>query len=402
MKYIHRKIEEVLLSAVKRFPAVAVTGPRQSGKSTLLKQVLGDKYEYVTFDDPLVRERCIRDPKLFLSGIGKRVILDEIQYVPQLLSYIKIAIDEKRHVNGRFVITGSQQFQLMKNLGDSLAGRIRLLTLLPFGANEYSAAGKAAENTKKAFLGACLRGSFPEPAIKKSIKPENWYAGYIQTYLERDVRGIYGIGSILDFQRFMALIAARCSQILNLSSLAGDLGVAVSTVKTWLSVLSASQIVYILPPYFKNYGKRIIKSPKVYFTDCGLVAYLTGLKTDEMIMKGPLAGSLFENYVIQETLKMIFNVGQKVELYYFRTHKGIEVDLLIPDGTRIVPYEIKLTGTPKLEMAKTLSGLGKISEDFDVNRSGLICLSESTYKITRSTTVYNFMDYMSSLSKIMK
>lgn len=399
MRYIHRKIEKKLLSAVKQFSAIALTGPRQSGKSTLLQNVLGKKYKYITFDDPLIRERCLGDPKLFLEELGEKLILDEIQYVPDLLSYLKIAIDKKRHKRGQYILTGSQQFHLIRNLGDTLAGRVCLLTLLPFNIQEIASArrNKKMLPTKESFLQSCLSGSFPELMVKPRLNVENWYASYIQTYLERDVRGIYGVGSLLDFQRFMKLLAGRCAQILNLSSFASDLGVAVSTIKTWLSILSANQIIYLLPPYYKNFGKRIIKSPKVYFTDCGLVAYFLGLRTRELLLYGPLAGALFENYIIQETLKIFYNKGQQPELYYYRTHKGAEIDLLIPQNSKIIPFEIKMTDSLSKEMVANIMKVTNISPDFRKTPAGLVSLSKEAYRISQSVRIYNLTDFFAEL-----
>lgn len=386
MKYIHRALEAELLSALKQFPAVAITGPRQSGKSTLLRQILGEKYQYITFDDLSMRERCQRDPKLFLDGLENKVIFDEIQYVPELLSYLKIAIDNDRDKNGRFIVTGSQQFNLIKNLSDTLAGRICLLNLLPLGLQE----------AELPFIKACLTGSFPELLAKRKLNLNNWYSSYVQTYLERDVRGLYGVGSLLDFQNFMRLLAGRCSQLLSLTILSNDLGVAVSTVKNWLSILVASQLVFLLPPYYKNFGKRVVKSPKVYFTDCGLACYLVGLNTKDLIYYGPLAGALFENYIIQETLKKYYSDGRRPEIYYYRTHKGLEVDLLISLGGKLVPFEIKMAKTPNRGMVNNLDKLREISGEVEANKGGLISLSAQSFQLTRASRSYTIKDFFSA------
>ena len=267
-RYIHRRLEDVLKKLIKSFPAVALTGPRQSGKSTLLKNIFGGTYTIISFDDPITRERAISDPRLFIDGLREKIIFDEIQYVPQLLSYIKILIDHNCSKRGRFIITGSQQFHLIKNLGDTLAGRIALLNLLPFSIEEKRQIPFLRNkllDTQANFIHSSLRGSFPEIALHPEMESDAWYGSYIQTYLERDLRTIYNIGSLREFQQFLHLLATRCSQILNLSSFANDLGISVNTIKKWLSILEASHIIYILPPYYRNLGKRITKSPKIYF-----------------------------------------------------------------------------------------------------------------------------------------
>ncbi|HDK17525.1 MAG TPA: GTP-binding protein, partial [Nitrospirae bacterium] len=263
--YVHREIEGPLKALIRQFPAVALTGPRQSGKSTLLKKIFGKTHRYISFDEPLTRQRAVSDPELFLDNIEEPVIFDEIQYAPELLSHLKILIDNDRNKRGRFILTGSQQFNLMKNLSDTLAGRIGLLTLLPFSKQEKNripSMKKKLKNTQKFFTDACLRSSFPEVSVHPGMDFEAWCGSYIQTYLERDIRTTYNIGSLREFQKFMQLLAARCSQFLNLNSLSGELGVAVNTIKKWISVLEAGQLIYLLNPYYRNLGKRIIKRPK--------------------------------------------------------------------------------------------------------------------------------------------
>ena len=312
--YIHRQLEASLVKAADQFSSVALTGPRQSGKSTLLKKLFSKTHNYVTFDDPLIREQAISDPKLFLDSIGERAIIDEIQYAPQILSYIKMVIDNSRKIKGRYIFTGSQQFQLIKNLGDSLAGRIALFNLLPFSIKEKQnipGMTKVFDSTLDSFVNFCITGAFPEISIDQKIDFDIWYSSYLSTYLERDVRTTYNIGNLRDFQVFMRLLAGRCSQILNISSFSNELGVSVNTIKRWLSVLEASRIIYLLPPYYRNFGKRFTKSPKVYFLDCGLVCYLVGIKTKEALVKGPMAGSLFENFCIQESIKKVLNAGKE-------------------------------------------------------------------------------------------
>ena len=395
-RYIKRELEAKIKKLVKSFPAIVLTGPRQSGKSTTLRRLFGETHQYVTFDDPVGRAKCQEDPKLFLDNLEENVILDEIQYVPKILSYIKMAIDEDRKKTGRFIITGSQQFNLIKDLGDTLAGRAALLTLLPFNYLEIRNTVKTT-NAENIFIRSCLRGSYPELMVSPKIDPSEWYAGYMQTYLERDVRGLHNVGNLSEFQRFIQLLAARCAQTINLSSYASDLGVAVNTIKNWLSILAASQIIFFLYPYYRNIGKRLIKSPKIYFNDCGLISYLTGLKTKEHILSGPLAGHLFENYVVSETNKILTGKGDVPRLYYIRTSKGEEIDLIIEKESRLYPYEIKLTKTPRRAMFAAIENLGSQIKGIDIAAGGLICLIKDKFPLTKNINAFNMIDYFKGI-----
>lgn len=392
MVYINRQIESKVRDLLNTFPSLAVTGPRQSGKSTLLMHTLKE-YRYVSFDDPLIREQSISDPHFFLDSIGEKVIIDEIQLSPQILSYIKMRIDRERDKKGVYVFTGSQQFPLIKNLGDSLAGRIALLDLLPFSVNEKKAA-LPIKDTLDYFVDACLRGSYPEIVADTSIESGNWYSSYIQTYLERDVRNIYNIGNLRDFQRFMQLLAGRCGQILNLSTFAGDIGVSVPTIKSWLSVLEASRIIYLLAPYYNNLGKRIVKAPKVYFLDCGLVCHLVGLRSREHLLNGPMAGALFETFCIQETVKLFFNKGERPRLYYLRTNNNLEIDLLIEGAAQIlIPVEIKFSKTPALSMGSNIARFKKTFSMLPVMQGIILCLTSKSTPLSPEITAMGFDDY---------
>ena len=395
--YIHREIETSLKTTIKQFPAAALTGPRQSGKSTLLKNMFGKTHRFISFDEPLQRQKAISDPQLFLDNIQEPVVFDEVQYVPEISAYLKIIIDKDRGKRGRFILTGSQQFNLIKNLGDTLAGRIGLLTLLPFSKREKSFIPLLKEkqfSIQRFFLDACLRGSFPEISVHPKIGFEAWYGSYLQTYLERDIRSIYEIGSLREFHRFLQLLAARCSQLLNLSSLAGDLGISVNTAKKWISVLEASQLIYLLNPYYKNFGKRISKSPKVYFLDCGLVCYLTGIRDAKYLLNGPMAGALFENYVIQETIKSYLNQGKRPDIFYLRTHNNVEVDLIIEKNMQIFPFEIKLSKTPNINMAKPIGRFKKIFSKLNIMPGKIICLSEEEGYLTSDASIESLDSYL--------
>lgn len=398
MTYIHRDIEARLAKLLKGTPCLAVTGPRQAGKSTLLRTSLAD-YAYVTFDDPLRREQAESDPRFFLESLGERAIIDEIQFVPGLLSYVKMVVDAERGQRGRYVFTGSQQFAMIRNLGDTLAGRIALLELLPFSVAEKRRACSLPD-TVSAFRHAALTGSYPELVTNGEVDLRSWYGSYLQTYLERDIRTIYNIGNLRDFHRFLQLLAARCAQQLNLSEYSKDLGVSVPTVKAWLSILEASRIVYLLPPYHANLGKRVVKAPKVYFLDIGLVCHLTGVANEEILFRGPLAGPLFENFCVQETVKLFLNRGERPPLYYLRTASGLEVDLLIEQSFgSVLPVEIKLNKTPGTALAAPLAKFREAFPALAQGRGILLSMADRSTRLSRYIDALSLDDYLTSIGE---
>jgi len=391
-KYIQRCIEGVLSQTTQQFSAVAVTGPRQSGKSTLLKHSLPD-YTYITLDDPLIRRQANDDPVLFLDSIKTPVIIDEFQYAPDLLHYIKIRIDENRAAKGRFVLTGSQQFIATKGLSESLAGRIALLELPPFCIQESQEAGRSAEPIDM-FVENTLRGCYPELVLNKAIDSRQWYSSYVQTYLERDIRTLYDIGNLRDFERVLQMLAARCSQQLNYSTISRDVGVSVNTVKRWVSVLEACRIIYLLPAYYRNLGQRLVKAPKVYFLDSGLVCYLTGLSDRRHLLDGPMAGALFENLCVQEALKCALSKGTAPRMSYLRTQNGFEVDLIIEaDGGSLYPFEFKLSGTPKRSMAKSLERFITELEPKNSKAGTVVSIGKSVLPLTRNVQSNNLLEF---------
>lgn len=372
--YIKRSLETVLKKAVSEFPAVVLTGPRQSGKTTLLKVLFGEKYGYVSLEPPDVRAAAMEDPRSFLEMYTPPVIFDEVQYAPDLLPYVKERIDAHRDRPGQYLLTGSQNLLLVEKITESLAGRTAMLRLLPLSRREaegnpiarlpwepgksLSARAKASyQDIWKDFL----RGNYPELVANPGRDINLWHAGYVQTYLERDVRMLRQVGSLSQFQSFIRALAARTAQLLSLTDLAGDLGVAVNTVKAWLSVLEATYQVIVLRPYFANVGKRLVKTPKVYFTDVGTLCYLTGLKDPEHAASGPMGGPIMETAVLSEIVKTLTHRGQNPQIYFWRTSTGTEVDIVIETGNKLVPIEVKLSATPRPSVAASIK---TFREDF--------------------------------------
>ena len=379
-----RHIEETLLHIEKGFKAVLVTGPRQVGKSTLLKNIHDDR-RYITFDNPVVLEETKREPGLFFKNNKPPMILDEVQYITELFPYIKMECDNTS-VNGSIDMTGSQQFQLMKNVSESLAGRIAILELSGLSLREinedsFNAAfipdEKYIEQRSKS-IKRCdelwkiiHRGSYPA-LLDAEVDWEMFYSSYVQTYIDRDINDMTGVKDRIKFISFMTAMAARTGQMLNYSTVAEQVGVTVATVKEWTSLLEASGIIYILQPYSNSALNRAIKTPKLYFRDTGLVCFLTKHQTPETVASGALSGEIFETFVVSEILKSFSNAGKDYRMYvsYYRgkdkgkneDSKEAEIDLIIEDGDVIYPVEIKMSANPKLSMTDAFDVLNKIPE----------------------------------------
>ncbi len=395
MKYISRTIEHKIIEYLKQFPAVILTGPRQSGKSTMLKQIFSLKYKYITLEDPSIRESILSEPKLFLESQPDKLIFDEIQYCPDVLVYLKMEIDNNRNFRGRYILTGSQQFRMMRNVTETLAGRVGILHLLPFSFKEK----KITNHSLKIFGENCISGSYPELVTHPKFNIQAWYDSYIQTYLERDVKNIYNIGSLRDFHRFMKLLASRCGQLLNLSHLANDIGIAVNTAKHWISLLEASYIIYLLPPYYKNIGKQISKAPKIYFSDNGLVCHLLNIKKYNDLINHPLLGVFFENYCIQEHLKYFENLGTRPDLFYIRTKTGYEIDLLINTAKGFIPVEIKLSKSPTKKMTDPIEYFINNIKELKLKKGILLSMADEILPLSKNVTAYNINKYFELLNK---
>ncbi len=341
---IKRDILKELLAAAAEYPAVTILGPRQSGKTTLARMTFPDK-PYFSLEDPDIRIAAEADPRGFLEHMEDGGILDEVQRLPTLLSYLQGMIDKSRK-RGLFILTGSHQPQLHEAISQSLAGRTAMLTLWPFSFNEL----RHYKSSRDPFH-LIVRGCFPR-LYEEGLEPRRFYNGYLQTYVERDVRALIQLRDLSQFQKFLTLLAGRVAQVVNLAALSNDVGVSGTTIRNWLSVLKASYIVFELPPYFANVRKRVIKSPKIYFTDVGLAAFLLGIHTAEQASRDPLRGNLYENLIIADIAKGAFNRGIRPEIYFFRDSHGNEVDLLIKERGAITPIEIKSAGTFSMDFIK--------------------------------------------------
>jgi predicted AAA+ superfamily ATPase len=343
MRYIPRTLTLQLRKAMRSFPAVLLTGPRQCGKTTLLRHACPNT-NYVLLEDPDVIARVNSDPRTFLGELECPVILDEIQNTPALLGYIRSRIDTGPKRKGQWLLTGSQEAPLMQGVTESMAGRVAVLQLLPLSSLE----------TPKVTV---LYGGYPD-VVAQPTAADLWFRSYIQTYLERDVRAITAIRDLSTFRRFLALLASRHGSTLNKTDLAAPLGVSVPTISSWLNVLEITGQIILVPPFYENFGKRLLKTPKLYFTDSGLVCHMLGIDTKSALEKSPFYGTLFEGFVAAEIIKQQLNGGRRRELYYFRDQQGLEIDFVAPQGASgLLLIEVKATKTPKPAMAQSLKRL---------------------------------------------
>ena len=369
---IQRFIEVQLQRLAAQFPVITITGPRQSGKTTLAQHYFKD-YDYVNLEDPEIRAYATEDPKGFLADHPAPLIIDEVQRVPELLSYIQVMADRDRK-SGQYVLTGSHQPKLKAEISQSLAGRTGILQLLPLSIAEIAETDCSLNRDTLMY-----RGFLPKLYAMPEADVELEYSNYFATYVERDVRQLINLQHQHEFEVFVRLLAGRVGQLLNLNSLADDIGISSKTLKEWLNILEASYIVFRLPPYFENFGKRLVKTPKIYFTEPGLAAWLIGIKSADMVKRDPLVGNLFENMVIIEALKARLNAGLTPDMYFFRDQRGYEIDMLIAAERKLYPYEIKSARTWSSDFASNLKSFterdakiekGTVIYAGDLKRSG--------------------------------
>lgn len=357
---INRQLFEKADTMLAKYPIITITGPRQSGKTTFAKQLRPD-YQYVSLEEPDMRQYAQTDPRHFLETYQNGVILDEVQYVPELFSYLQTYTD-KRNRNGEYILTGSQNFLLMERITQSLAGRVAIFALLPLSHSELKNSDFALPN----WHSYLHKGSYPR-LHTQAILPHDFYGDYLRTYLERDVRMLVNVQNLSVFQRFIQLLAGRTGQLLNQSSLAAEVGVDNKTISAWLSVLETSFIIYRLPPYYNNFNKRVTKSPKVYFYDTGLVSYLLGIRAESDLDIHFARGALFENLVINEMLKKFYNRGDRPLVYFWNDSQHYEIDLLFDIGTERHAYEIKIGKTINTDFFTGLYQFQKIAPDTQLN-----------------------------------
>lgn len=399
---IERTIKNTLLNASLTFPIVLVTGPRQVGKTTLLETCAEKNRNYVTLDDHEQRLLAQNDPALFLQHHTPPLIIDEIQYAPELFQAIKISVDQKK-TNGLYWLTGSQKFQLMQHITESLAGRVAIIELQGFAQSEINHQANnllpflpteewlnnAKTNKPEPLLVGQLfnliwRGSYPRIINEPEISTNLFYNSYLQTYIQRDVRAITHVSDEKAFRDFIRAVAARTSQLLNYAKLSRDVGIDQKTVKSWLSILETSGLIYLLQPYHNNLSKRLLKTPKMYFLDTGLCRYLTQWSTPETLESGALSGAILETFVISELLKSYWYNGLTPFFYFYRDKDQKEVDFLIEQNNKLHPIEIKKSATPGLSAIKNFSVLKKL--DKDIGTGAVLCLKETDVPI--SSEVY--------------
>ncbi len=399
----NRTVESVIKKIDRNFKVLLLTGMRQVGKTTVLKKLAGAERTYITLDDILSLKMAKEDAYLFFQANKLPILIDEIQYAPELLPHIKMLVDASSRF-GQVWLTGSQQFLLMKGVSESLAGRIAVLELLGFSLYEQADKG----HLQKPFLPVATplsliprkslaetyqtiwKGSFPEMTMKDDDMWTIFYASFVKTYIERNVRQLLNVGNELEFYNFLKVVAARTGQELNMSDIANSLDISLNTIKSWLSVLQTSGVIYLLQPYYENATKRIVKRPKLYFTDTGLCAYLTDWKTPETLSSGAMNGAIFETFVITEILKSYKHNGLNPSFYYYRDSNKAEIDLLIVENGIFYPVEVKRTANPNKDMIRNFAALEKLGKT--VGYGSLVCLTDKIVPLTHHANAISVWD----------
>lgn len=392
--YISRTLENSIKKLNNQFKVLLVVGARQVGKSTLLKYC-DNKRNYVTLDDYRARELAINDPELFLQRYKAPLIIDEIQYAPNILSYIKIAIDNSDK-KGQYWLTGSQQFHMMKNVGDSLAGRVAIIDLKGLSLKEldgieqipFLATTEFIENMRKSSKKHDLsdiykiiwKGSYPELNSNPDMDWETFYKSYLRTYIQRDIKDLSAVKNEMDFVKFLKVIAARTGQMLDYTDISKEVGVSVPTIKSWVSILVSSNIVYLLQPYYANFNKRIVKTPKIYFLDTGLCSYLTNWDNSHVLESGAMSGAMFETFVVSEIIKSYTHNSKEPNIYYYRDKEKKEIDIIIEKNDKLYPIEIKKSANPDKSAIKNFS----VIPNDKLENGAVICLAQTDYPITKT------------------
>jgi hypothetical protein len=377
--WIKRKYESTLNGLFRQFPSVVVTGARQVGKTSLVRKVFPD-LEYVSLDIPAIAEQAEKSPDEFLGSREEPLIIDEMQYAPSLPRHLKVRIDQNKKP-GRFLLTGSQNFPLMQGISESLAGRCAILNMLNLSAAEVRESVEHFD--ENAYL---LKGGFPELHQRPDLDSHSWYAAYLSTYLERDVRNILNVGSLRDFDRFLRAVAVRTAQLLSYSELARDVGIAPNTAKQWVSVLQASGQVFLLEPYHRNLGKRLVKSPKIYMCDTGLALFLMGFENWEAVSRHPVAGAVWETHVVMQVVKHHYSLAKSVPVWFWRTVNGVEVDLLIEQGGRFMAIEAKFSENPDQTSLKGIRALKKFYGDTCLQQGLIAARTRHPFPLSEDTT----------------
>jgi len=399
--YKERTASKVIKTTSDNFKVVLLTGMRQIGKTTLLEHI-DPKREYIVLDDKDILRQAKQEPKLFFEQHQPPVLIDEVQYAPELFPYIKMLVD-KSDKYGQIWMTGSQQFAMMKNVSESLAGRVALVDMMGFSIYEQADKGleqkpflpskapaqKLKRKTTSDTFHTIWRGFYPAMDSKKDDQWEIFYKSYVKTYIDRDVKSLVNVGDELKFETFLGVVAARTAQELNLTDIAKDVGITYNTAVSWLSVLKTSGLVYLLQPWSKNIGKRLIKTPKIYFTDTGLAAYLTGWRTPETLEKGAMSGAFFETFVICEILKSYIHNGREPRFFYYRDSNKVEIDLLISENDLLYPIEIKKTMHPNKNDISAFDTLGKIAK---LGYGALVCMIDKPLLFTENTIALSIWD----------